>query len=174
VPLLPIQILWINLVTDGLPGLALAVEPEEPDLMRRPPRPPQESVFARGLGVHVLWVGPLMAALALATQTWFLATDSAHWQTMVFTVLCFTQLAHVLAIRSERASLFTQGLFSNQLLLGAVLLTFLLQLATIYVPFLNGIFRTAPLSAAEIALTLGIASVVFWAVEGEKWLRRRR
>jgi P-type Ca2+ transporter type 2C len=174
VPLLPIQILWINLVTDGLPGLALAVEPEEPDIMRRPPRPPQESVFARGLGVHVLWVGPLMAALALATQTWFLATDSAHWQTMVFTVLCFTQLAHVLAIRSERASLFTQGLCSNRLLLGAVLLTFLLQLATIYVPFLNGIFRTAPLSAAELALTLGIASVVFWAVEGEEWLRRRR
>jgi Ca2+-transporting ATPase len=93
---------------------------------------------------------------------------------MVFTVLCFTQLAHVLAIRSERASLFTQGLFSNRLLLGAVLLTFLLQLATIYVPFLNGIFRTAPLSAGELALTVGIASVVFWAVEGEKWLRRRR
>jgi P-type Ca2+ transporter type 2C len=174
VPLLPIQILWVNLVTDGLPGLALAVEPEEPDIMRRPPRPPQESVFARGLGVHVLWVGPLMAALALATQAWFLSIDSAHWQTMVFTVLCFTQLAHVLAIRSERESLFTQGLFSNRLLLGAVLLTFLLQLATIYVPFLNGIFKTAPLSAGELAFTVGIASVVFWAVEGEKWLRRRR
>ncbi len=174
VPLLPIQILWINLVTDGLPGLALAVEPEEPDLMRRPPRPPQESVFARGLGVHVLWVGPLMAALALATQAWSLATDSAHWQTMVFTVLCFTQLAHVLAIRSERQSLFTQGLCSNRLLLGAVLLTFLLQLVSIYVPFMNAIFRTAPLSASELALTLGIGSVVFWAVEGEKWLRRRR
>ena len=81
VPLLPIQILWINLVTDGLPGLALAVEPEEPDIMRRPPRPPQESVFARGLGVHVLWVGPLMAALVLGTQAWSLATGSAHWQT---------------------------------------------------------------------------------------------
>jgi Ca2+-transporting ATPase len=174
VPLLPIQILWINLVTDGLPGLALAVEPEEPDLMRRPPRPPQESVFAHGLGVHVLWVGPLMAALALAMQAWSLATDSVHWQTMVFTVLCFAQLAHVLAVRSERESLFTQGLFSNRPLLGAVFLAFLLQLASIYVPFLNGMFRTAPLSAAELALTLGIASVVFWAVEGEKWLRRRR
>ncbi len=174
VPLLPIQILWVNLVTDGLPGLALAVEPEEPDIMRRPPRPPQESVFARGLGVHVLWVGPLMAALALATQAWFLATDSAHWQTMVFTVLCFAQLAHVLAIRSERESLFSQGLWSNPALLGAVCLPFLLQLATIYVPALNGVFKTAPLSLAELAWTFGTASVVFWAVEGEKWLKRRR
>jgi Ca2+-transporting ATPase len=113
VPLLPIQILWINLVTDGLPGLALTVEPEEPDIMRRPPRPPQESVFARGLGVHVLWVGPLMAALVLGTQAWSLAAGSAHWQTLVFTTLCFAQLAHVVAIRSERESLFTQGLWSN-------------------------------------------------------------
>jgi P-type Ca2+ transporter type 2C len=174
VPLLPIQILWINLVTDGLPGLALTVEPEEPDIMRRPPRPPQESVFARGLGVHVLWVGPLMAALVLGTQAWSLAAGSAQWQTMVFTTLCFAQLAHVVAIRSERESLFTQGLWSNPPLLDAVLLTFLLQLGTIYVPFLNDIFRTAPLSPTELALALGIASVVFWAVEGEKWLRRRR
>jgi P-type Ca2+ transporter type 2C len=174
VPLLPIQILWINLVTDGLPGLTLAVEPEEPDIMRRPPRAPQESVFARGLGVHVLWVGPLMAVLVLGMQAWSLSTSAAHWQTMVFTTLCFTQLAHVLAIRSERESLFTQGLLSNRALLGAVILTFLLQLSTIYVPALNPIFRTAPLSAGELALTVGMASVVFWTVEGEKWLRRRR
>ena len=160
VPLLPIQILWINLVTDGLPGLALTIEPGEPDIMRRPPRPPQESLFARGLGDHILWVGSFMAALVLATQAWFLATESAHWQTMVFTTLCFAQLAHVLAIRSERESLFTQGLFSNRLLLGAVLLTFLLQLATIYVPFLNGVFKTAPLSLADLAWTLGATAVV--------------
>jgi Ca2+-transporting ATPase len=131
-------------------------------------------VFAHGLGVHVLWVGPLMAALVLGMQAWSLATDSAHWHTMVFTTLCFAQLAHVLAIRSERESLFTQGLFSNRALLGAVCLTFLLQLATIYVPALNGVFKTAPLSLADLAWTLGAASVVFWAVEGEKWLKRRR
>jgi Ca2+-transporting ATPase len=173
VPLLPIQILWINLVTDGLPGLALAVEPEEPDIMRRPPRLPQESVFARGLGVHVLWVGPLMAGLVLGTQVWSLATGSSHWQTLVFTTLCSAQLAHVLAIRSERESLFTRGLFSNRPFLGAVLLTFLLQLATIYVPSLNSIFKTAPLSLGELALAMGIASIVFWAVEVEKWAKRR-
>jgi Ca2+-transporting ATPase len=107
-----------------------------------------------------------MAALVLGTQAWSLAAGSAHWQTLVFTTLCFAQLAHVVAIRSERESLFTQGLWPNPPLLGAVLLTFLLQLATIYVPFLNAIFRTAPLSLTELALALGITSVVFWGVEG--------
>ena len=150
IPLLPIQILWINLVTDGLPGLALTAEPEESNIMRRPPRPPQESIFARGLGVHVLWVGPLMAALVLGTQAWSLASASSHWQTMVFTVLCLSQLAHVLAIRSEHESLFSLGLFSNLPLLGAVALTFVLQMATIYVPALNHIFKTAPLSLGGV------------------------
>jgi Ca2+-transporting ATPase len=173
IPLLPIQILWINLVTDGLPGLALTAEPEESNIMRRPPRPPQESIFARGLGVHVLWVGPLMAALVLGTQAWSLASASSHWQTTVFTVLCLSQLAHVLAIRSERESLFGQGLFSNLPLLGAVALTFVLQMATIYVPALNSIFKTMPLSPAELAATFAIAAVVFVAVEIEKSTKRR-
>jgi P-type Ca2+ transporter type 2C len=92
---------------------------------------------------------------------------------MVFTTLCFAQLAHVLAIRSERESLFRQGLWSNPALLGAVCLTFLLQLATIYVPALNGVFKIAPLRPADLAWTLGAAAVVFGAVEGEKWLKRR-
>jgi Ca2+-transporting ATPase len=173
IPLLPVQILWINLVTDGLPGLMLSVEPAEPDVMRRPPRPPTEGVFAHGLGVHAVWVGLLMAALTLGTQAWLLHAGAAHWQTMAFSVLCLGQLAHVLAIRSERQSLFTQGLRSNPLLLGAVGLTVALQLATIYVPALNDVFRTQPLSAGELALTLAIAGVVFVAVEIEKWVKRR-
>ncbi len=174
IPLLPIQILWVNLVTDGLPGLALSVEPEEADVMRRPPRPPTEGVFAHGLGVHALWVGLLMAALTLGTQVWFFHAGSARWQTMAFTVLCLAQLAHVLAIRSERHSLFTQGLLSNTPLLGAVGLTLVLQLAAIYVPALTVVFNTSPLSAAELALAVGTASMVFVAVETEKWTKRRR
>jgi Ca2+-transporting ATPase len=174
IPLLPIQILWINLVTDGLPGLALSVEPEEPDVMRRPPRPPTEGVFAQGLGVHAVWVGMLMAGLTLGTQAWFFHAGSPHWQTMAFSVLCLAQLAHVLAIRSERESLFTQGLLSNKPLLGAVGLTVALQFATIYVPALNRVFKTEPLSVAEVALTLAAASVVLIAVEIEKWLKRKR
>ena len=174
IPLLPIQILWINLVTDGLPGLLLAAEPGEPDVMRRPPRPPTEGVFAHGLGVHALWVGLLMAGLTLGTQAWFFHAGSTHWQTMAFTVLCLTQLAHVLAIRSERHSLVTQGLWSNTPLLGAVVLTLALQLATIYVPVLRTVFKTEPLGPAELAWALAAAGVVFVAVEIEKWTMRRR
>ena len=115
-----------------------------------------------------------MAALTLGTQAWFFHAGSSRWQTMAFTVLCLAQLAHVLAIRSERHSLFTQGLLSNKPLLGAVGLTLVLQLATIYVPALNVVFNTSPLSAAELALAVGIASMVFVAVEIEKWTKRRR
>ncbi|MBI4588667.1 MAG: cation-translocating P-type ATPase [Candidatus Rokubacteria bacterium] len=173
IPLLPIQILWINLVTDGLPGLALASEPEERDVMRRPPRSPREGVFAHGLGRHVLWVGPLMAALTLGAQAWYLAVGVEQWQTMVFTVLCLSQLAHVLAIRSERESLFRQGLLSNAPLLGAVTLTLLLQMATIYVPPLNDVFATVPLAPVELTVAVAVSSLVFVAVEAEKWLKRR-
>jgi Ca2+-transporting ATPase len=173
IPLLPIHILWINLVTDGLPGLTLAAEPEEPAIMRRPPRPPAEGVFAHGMATHIVWVGLLMGGLSLMTQAWALHTSYAHWQTMVFTVLCLSQLGHVLAIRSERESLFAQGLWSNTPLVGAVALTVLLQLATLYVPLLNGIFKTEPLTVQELAVTLALSSVVFWAVEIEKWGKRR-
>jgi len=173
-PLLPIHILWVNLVTDGLPGLALAAEPAERGIMRRPPRPPQESLFAHGLWQHILWVGLLIGGLCLLVQAWATATGHAHWQTMVFTVLTLSQMAHVLAIRSETESLWRLGLGSNRPLLGAVLLTFALQLATIYVPALNPIFKTEPLSLAELMLCLGAAAVVFMAVEIEKaWLRRK-
>jgi Ca2+-transporting ATPase len=174
VPLLPIHILWVNLVTDGLPALALSKEPAEKDIMRRPPRHPKESVFAHGLGAHALWVGLLMALLVLGTQFWAIRIDLAQWQTMVFTVLCLTQLGHVLAIRSERHSLFTQGLFSNKPLLGAVVLAFLFQMATVYIPFLNPIFRTQPLSLPLLMVSLLVSSLVFVAVEIEKWVKRGR
>lgn len=173
VPLLPIHILWINLVTDGLPGLALAAEPAERDIMRRPPRPPGESVFAQGLWQHALWVGLLIGGLCLGVQAWADAQGNPHAQTLVFVVLTFTQMAHVLAIRSERESLFTLGLRSNLPLLGAVALTFVLQLAVVYVPALQGVFHTQPLSAGELMLSLGSAAVVFGAVELEKAWRRR-
>jgi len=93
---------------------------------------------------------------------------------MVFTALCLTQLGHVLAIRSEKHSLFTMGLFSNKYLLGAVVLTFAAQMATVYVPFLNPVFKTQPLTFNELAVTVILSSVVFFAVEVEKFIRRRR
>jgi Ca2+-transporting ATPase len=174
IPLLPIHILWINLVTDGLPGLALAVEPAEKEIMKKPPRHPKESIFAHGLGYHLFWVGLLMGGVSIFTQSWFIRTGDTHWQTMVFTVLSLSQMGHVLAIRSERESLFSLGLFTNKPLLYAVALTFILQMGTIYIPVLNPIFKTAPLSAGGLLITLALSSVVFIAVEIEKWWFRRK
>ena len=173
IPLLPIHILWINLVTDGLPGLALAAEQEERGIMKRRPRPPNESIFAHGMWQHILWVGLLMGAASLFTQAWAFHTGNGHWQTMVFTVLTLSQLGHVLAIRSETDSLITQGVFSNRPLIAALLFTFALQLATIYVPWFNPIFKTEALTLNELVFCLVLSSVVFFGVEIEKALIRR-
>ena len=175
IPLLPIHILWVNLVTDGLPGLALAAEPAERGVMQRPPRAPTESLFANGMWQHILGIGLLLAGLCLGVQAWAISTGHAHWQTMVFTVLTLGQMAHVMAIRSEQDPLWRIGIASNRPLLGAVLLTFFLQMATIYVPVLNPIFKTEPLSLMELVVCLGAAAVVWGAAEAEKaWRRSRR
>ncbi|MBK9380488.1 MAG: cation-translocating P-type ATPase [Chitinophagaceae bacterium] len=171
IPLLPIHILWINLVTDGLPGLALAGEKAERDIMKRPPRKTNESLFAEGIGYHILWVGLLMAGVTLGTQAWALQNGDTHWQTMVFTVLSLSQLGHVLAIRSDRVFLYKQGLFSNLPMLGAILLTFLLQLAVIYLPFANSVLKTQPLTFNELVICLAVSAIVFHAVELEKWIK---
>jgi Ca2+-transporting ATPase len=173
IPLLPIQILWVNLLTDGLPGLALAAEPAERDVMRRPPRPPRESVFAHGLWQHTLWVGVLIGALALLAQAWGIAAGSQHGGTMAFTVLALAQLAHVLAIRSERESLFRQGLSSNLPLLAAVVVTLALQIAAVYLPFFNDVLGTHPLAPFELVGCLALSAVTFVAVEVEKGFVRR-
>ena len=173
-PLTALQILWINLVTDGLPGLALAVEPAERDTMRRPPYPPRQSIFARGMGRHILWVGLLMGLVSLAVGYWAWVTGRSAWQTMVFTTLTLSQMGHVLAIRSGRKSLFKIGLLTNKPLLGAVALTFVLQLAVIFWRPMQEIFDTQALTAFELGISLGLSTIVFWAVEIEKWLLRRR
>jgi len=174
IPLLPIHILWINLVTDGLPGLALSAEPAEKAIMQRPPRPPAESVFARGMWQQIIWIGLLMAGATLLAQAWSIDAETTKWQTMAFTVLTLSQMGNVLAIRSDRESLFSLGLFSNRLLLGAVLVTFALQMAVVYVPALNAVFRTAPLGLADLGLCLALSSTVFVAVELQKWFVRMR
>jgi P-type Ca2+ transporter type 2C len=168
IPLLPIHILWINLVTDGLPGLALASEKAEADIMKRPPRRTDESLFSEGIGYHIAWVGLFMAIVTLGAQFWALEFKNAHWQTMVFTTLSFAQLAHVMAIRSDTQSLFKLGLFSNLPLLGAVASTVVLQLGVIYIPFANEIFRTQPLSLNELLVCVGLSSLILVAVEIEK------
>ncbi len=174
IPLLPIHILWINLMTDALPALALSVESEERDVLQRTPRHPKESIFAHGLGFYSLWVGLLMAGVTIFTQAWAMRTSGSDWQTMVFTVLCLSQFGNALAVRSERESLIKTGLLSNKPLLGALVISFGFQMSTVYLPFLNPIFRTKPLSLYELSMTLALSSIVFFAVEAEKWWNRRR
>jgi Ca2+-transporting ATPase len=173
-PLLPLQILWINLVTDGLPGLALTLEPAEPGTMRRPPYEPQENIFGRGLGRDILWVGLLMALVSLGVGYGGWSHGNLAWQTMIFTTLVLSQLGNAIALRSERESLFTIGLFSNPAMLGTVLLTFGLQLAVVYVPLFQGIFNTQALSLSELVIGLVLSAAVFLGVEIEKLVLRRR
>ena len=174
IPLLAVQILWINLVTDGLPALALGVEPVEPDAMRRRPRPPGESILGAGLWKQALWVGLLMAAVVLGIQAVAIEADW-HWQTMVFTTLALLQLGNALAVRSERLSVFSLGFGTNRPLALAVGGTMLVQLALIYVPALQPIFVTEALGVQELAVVLVASTAAFVAVELEKlFLRRRR
>lgn len=174
IPLLAIHILWINLVTDGLPGLALVSEPSESNIMSRPPRSTKENIFAGGMAMHILWVGFLMGVVTLAMQAWSIHYSQNHWQTMTFTVLCLSQMGHVLAIRSEQESIFKIGLLSNKPMLGALLLTVILQMMIIYTPLFNSLFKTQPLTIMELVITFAASSVVFCAVEVEKSFKRMR
>ena len=112
-----------------------------------------------------------MAAITLSTQAWALRYRPDHWQTMVFTVLSLSQLGHVLAIRSEREFLFSQGVFSNLPLLSAVFMTFILQLVVIYLPAANAAFKTQPLTLYELAICIIASAILFHAVEFEKWIK---
>lgn len=170
IPLLPIHILWINLVTDGLPGIALSSEPADEDIMRKNPRKPNESIFAEGMGLHVVWVGLLMGTLSTATAYGCIYSGIQHWQTMVFTVLCFAQMFHVITIRAERTHLYRIPFFRNPILPGSVVLTLILQLVILYTPIFNDWFHTDPLTAIELFSCFAIASIIAFAVELEKWI----
>lgn len=173
VPLLPIHILWINLVTDGLPGLAMTSEPADDNILKRSPRKPDESIFSGGIAYHILWVGLLIGAVSIFTESWAFYHNNHKWQTMVFTVLCLSQLGHAMAIRSEIKSLFQQGVFSNKQLAWSVIFTLVLQMVVIYMPYFQKIFGTQSLSFMEFIICFGLSSIVFWAVELEKLIKRK-
>lgn len=243
IPLLAIQILWINLVTDGLPAIALGFEPAEAGVMKRKPRPTTESVFAGGMGRHIIWVSLLLTTITIGSYLYGYAShdmnplsatlglendDAAHleriigadamvelvpdnWdalsteertvlltehendaageeagsggiigaaerapRTIAFTVLALGQIFHVMAIHAgDSVSFFSTWFSKNRILLGAVISTFLLQLGVIYLPFLQHTFETIPLTLGELVITLGIASIILFGVEIEKFLRRQ-
>jgi Ca2+-transporting ATPase len=173
-PLTPLQILWVNLVTDGLPGLALTIEPAERNTMQRPPYHPKENIFGRGMGRDILWIGLLMGLISLGSGLIFWNANNPAWQTIIFTTITLSQMGNALATRSNRDLLVEIGPLSNKPLISAVLFTLVLQIAIIYVPFLQGVFKTTALSPVELAISLGLSLVVFLCVEFSKWILRKR
>ena len=157
-PLLPIHILWINLVTDGLPGIALASEPAEEGVMQRPPRSPNEKLFAGGMIPRILGAGVIMALAAILVQMWTAKQgyEVETQQTMVFTTLCFVQLSNALSVRFSFHSILTDKLFTNWKLWGAIALTVGLQFMLVYIPALQPIFNTTALDASAMGV-IGIA-----------------
>ncbi|KEF41651.1 MAG: metal ABC transporter ATPase [Cyanobium sp. CACIAM 14] len=164
--LTPLQILWINLVTDGLPALALALGPADQDLMHQPPIEPGESIFARGLGRTVLRIGVVFGSLVVA-----LMVVAAHlgrpWQTMAFTTLCLAQLGHALSAGGNRPLWHTPAL-ANPWLLGAVLGSTALQLTLLYLPPLARFFGVSPLRASDLMACVGVSVVFVAYLEAEK------
>jgi Ca2+-transporting ATPase len=173
-PLIPLQILWVNLLADGVLALALSVEPPEREVMQRSPRKSTESIFSRGVGLNIIGIGLLLGLVLLAIAYRYWSTGQASWQTMVFTTLALSRVWLAETMRSERDSVFRLGLWSNRPLLGAVALTIGLQLLVIYSPLLQPIFQTTALSARDLAICLGLSTVVFWAIELQKWWARRQ
>ncbi len=183
VPLSPLQILWMNLVTDGLPALALAVEPAEPNVMKRPPFSPRESIFARGLGWYMIRIGIIFAILSIVLMVWAYNHSQTvvtptlvrdRWKTMVFTTLCLAQMGHALAIRSNTRLFIQMNPFSNPYVLGAVVVTTILQMLLIYVPPLRAFFGTHVLSLFELAVCFGFSTLMLVWIELEKLFIRWR
>lgn len=170
-PLIPIQILWINLVTDGFPALALGVDPEEEGIMERNPRDPQESIFAEGRGRGIIEIGLLMSVLVLIGFYFFGGTTD-HARTLAFSTLVFVQLAHTFNARSEHRSIFDIGVFSNRYLVGAVLLSVGLQLSVVHTPVLQPLFGTVPLGICDWALILVLSSLIIVGGEVKKRVQR--
>lgn len=175
-PLLPLQILWINLVTDGAPGIAMGYEKPERNTMKRPPYKPNESIFARGTGRQILTYGFLVAVISLISgfigQRIFAVNNS--WQTMIFTTLTLCQMQLAFSVRSNRDSLFKQGLLSNKPMFFTILITVTLQMMLIYINPLQVIFKTTSLKASELLICFGLSFVIFIFVEIEKLIRRRK
>ncbi|NLC76512.1 MAG: calcium-translocating P-type ATPase, SERCA-type [Clostridia bacterium] len=172
-PLTPIQILWLNLVTDGLPALALGVEPPEKDIMNRPPRSSREGVFAGGMGISILYQGAIIGLLALGAYwlalSWGRSLVEAH--TMAFLTMALSQLVHSFNARSLEHSIFSLGVATNRYLVYAFFASLLLQLAVVFVPFLQGVFGTALLGSQDWALVIGFSLLPLVVVEAGKLLK---
>ena len=175
----PVHLLWINLLTDCFPALALGMERAEPDIMSRPPRSARESIFAHGVGFDCVYQGVMCAVLTLAAffighymeyGVWTV-TNSPDGTTMAFLTLSMAEIFHSFNMRAHRASLFTLRT-PNWVLVGAAAASLALTTLCIYVPFLANAFDFTPISAAEYAVAMGLAFLVLPIVEGVKCVQR--
>ncbi|HMM20409.1 MAG TPA: calcium-translocating P-type ATPase, SERCA-type [Selenomonadales bacterium] len=175
-PLLPVQILWVNLVTDGLPAMALGVDPKEPDIMNRPPRNPGESVFSRGLSRKIISRGFQIGftTILVFAGVYFGKDDLELARTMAFSTLVFCQLFHVYDCRSEILTIFELGFFSNKYLLMATGCSVLMQAAVIYLPFLRDIFCTVPMAVEDWLIVLCASGWTFILAAFRHLFFRRR
>ncbi len=173
-PLLPLQILWMNLVTDGLPALALAVEPAEKSVMKRPPYSAAESIFGRGMAPFILIIGALMSIACIGSAWELWRERDPGWQTVLLSTLVFIQLAVALEARSEQEPLYRIGLLKNRLMVLAVVLTVILQLLVVYLPAAQHIFGTRAMTLRDLALSIGLALPVLICIEIWKAIMRRK
>ncbi|MBN2114906.1 MAG: cation-translocating P-type ATPase [Acidimicrobiia bacterium] len=167
-PLLPLQLLWLNLLTDGLLGLGLGLEPPERAVMKRPPYSPKEGVFARPAGLRVLLTGAVIGGAALILGLWYWHTDNPKWQTMMFTMLALAQVAQALVARSDSESVLQRGLRGNRVLTTMVTLVVGLQLAVVYIPGINDFFGVLAMGPIDLGLTLASGVGVLFALEAIK------
>ncbi len=191
VPLIPLQILWMNLVTDGLPALALAVEPAEPNVMKRPPFDPRENIFARGMGAYMVRIGIVLAIITISLMIWAhgytttnfifdgVSYEKDRWETMVFTTLCLAQMGHAIAIRSNTQLTIELDPRTNPYVWGSVIMTTVLQMVLIYVEPFQRFFGTHLLRPEELAVCFGFSALMFVWIELEKlvirwWLWQRQ
>jgi len=167
VPLLPVHILWINLVTDSLPGIALLAEPADKNIMNWPPRSQRQGIITSGLVFQIIWVCSIFTFLSLTLQSYGI-NHKFHWQTMVFTVLAVGQLFLAFAVRGEKNEFFRLNIFANRTLLAVVAVSFCIQLMVIYIPFFNGLLKTEPLTLLELSICLAISLSIILIAELEK------
>ncbi|GAB4496941.1 MAG: cation-translocating P-type ATPase [Anaerolineales bacterium] len=172
-PLLPLQLLWLNLLTDGLLGIGLGVEPAEQNVMQRKPISPDSGIFSNGVGAQTLRFGLLIGTLSLGMGAWHYFTGHEDWQTMMFTTLAFAQVWQALGIRSGNDSIFKVGLFSNKPLLGLALMVVAAQLAALYLPALQNYLKTTILTLPDLLLSIGVGALVLVYAEVEKWFARK-
>ena len=176
VPLLPIHILWVNLVTDGLPALALGVDPVAPNIMKRHPRPTNEGVVTKEKAILMVGQGAFIAICSLLAFSFVLFVEKeglARARTAAFIVLSCSQLFHSFNCRSMTESLFKIGIFTNKKLILATGVSFLLQMAAVYVPLLQKVFKTEPLGMLDWVLVVVISSFPLWAMEAVKIINKK-